>query len=309
MNHTDLIDRYLRNELTENEKKQFEGLLSASDKSLEGKNLNDEMELQKEIIMAIQARGLKECLQKKETEIRAKRSQRQRIIKISSWSFASSLVAANIVNISCLYGSRPFYGFMSHNMTKYGLEAFTKSAAAELSAKKVRVNCVTSCAIDTNSLNYVKANQFEITHYIEQLKLNIPLGRIAYPHEIAKVVLFLCSERSNTITGQIIKVDGGRSLTSSGYVHYKGIRNMNSVYEPDDVKLGIKYDFFGWNKSKEYTQEEIASMGEKELEEFIQQKCKESNFSTNNILAHIRHEVNYNKVEDNTMMLLNKNKK
>ena len=60
MNHTDLIDRYLRNELTENEKKQFEGLLSASDKSLEGKNLNDQMELQKEIIMAIQARGLKE---------------------------------------------------------------------------------------------------------------------------------------------------------------------------------------------------------------------------------------------------------
>ena len=64
-NNTELIDRYLRNELTENEKKQFEGLLSASDKSLEGKNLNDEMELQKEIIMAIQARGLKECLQKK----------------------------------------------------------------------------------------------------------------------------------------------------------------------------------------------------------------------------------------------------
>lgn len=96
-NNTDLIDRYLRNELTENEKKQFEGLLSASDKSLEGKNLSDEMELQKEIIMAIQARGLKECLQKKETEMRAKRAQRQRIIKISSWSFTSSLVAAVLV--------------------------------------------------------------------------------------------------------------------------------------------------------------------------------------------------------------------
>ena len=218
-------------------------------------------------------------------------------------------INSSIVNISCLYGTRPFYGFMSHNMTKYGLEAFTKSAAAELASKKVRVNCVTSCAIDTNSLNYVKANKFEITHYIEQLKLNIPLGRIAYPHEVAKVVLFLCSDRSSTITGQVIKVDGGRSLTSSGYVHYKGIRNMNSVYEPNDVKLGIKYDFFGWNKSKEFTQKEIASMGEKELEEFIQQKCKESNFSTNNISAHIRHEVNYNKVEDNTMMLLNKNKK
>ena len=50
-------------------------------------------------------------------------------------------------------------------------------------------------------------------------------------------------------------------------------------------------------------------MGEKELEEFIQQKCKESNFSTNNISAHVRHAVNYSKVEDNTMILLNKNKK
>lgn len=93
-NNTELIDRYLRNELTENEKNQFEGLLSASDKSLESKNLDDEMELQKDIIMAIQARGLKECLQKKETELRAKRAQKQRLIRLSSWSFGSALVAA-----------------------------------------------------------------------------------------------------------------------------------------------------------------------------------------------------------------------
>lgn len=93
-NNTELIDRYLRNELTENEKNQFEGLLSAPDKSLEGINLNNEMELQKDIIMAIQARGLRECLQKKETELRAKRAQKQRLIRLSSWSFGSALVAA-----------------------------------------------------------------------------------------------------------------------------------------------------------------------------------------------------------------------
>lgn len=93
-NNTELIDRYLRNELTENEKNQFEGLLSAPDKSLESKNLDDEMELQKDIIMAIQARGLKECLQKKETVLRAKRAQKQRLIRLSSWSFGSALVAA-----------------------------------------------------------------------------------------------------------------------------------------------------------------------------------------------------------------------
>ena len=62
-NNTDLIDKYLRNELTEDEKKQFERLLSTSSESLGDKDLASEVDLQKEIIIAIQARGLKECLQ------------------------------------------------------------------------------------------------------------------------------------------------------------------------------------------------------------------------------------------------------
>ena len=93
-NNTNKIDQYLRNELPESEKKQFDRLLLNPDKSLEGKNLNDEMELQKEIIMAIQARGLKETLQLKEAEMRAKRKNKQRILRISTWSTAASLVAA-----------------------------------------------------------------------------------------------------------------------------------------------------------------------------------------------------------------------
>lgn len=65
-NNTDLIDKYLRNELTEDEKNQFERLLSTSSESLGDKDLASEVDLQKEIIIAIQARGLKECLQQKE---------------------------------------------------------------------------------------------------------------------------------------------------------------------------------------------------------------------------------------------------
>ena len=72
----------------------------------------------------------------------------------------------------------------------------------------------------------------------------VPMGRIAKPDDIARVIAFLASEKSKCITGQVIKVDGGRNLTSSGYVHYKGMKNMNSRFEPDDVRIGTWID--GW---------------------------------------------------------------
>ena len=96
-NNTDLIDKYLRNELTEDEKKQFERLLSTSSESLGDKDLASEVDLQKEIIIAIQARGLKECLQQKEQQIRSQRIRTKRIIKLSSWGISSSVVAAIVV--------------------------------------------------------------------------------------------------------------------------------------------------------------------------------------------------------------------
>lgn len=96
-NNTDLIDKYLRNELDENEKKQFERLLTTPSKSLGDKDLASEVDLQKEIIIAIQARGLKECLQRKEQQIRSQRLRTKRIIKLSSWGISSSFVAAIVV--------------------------------------------------------------------------------------------------------------------------------------------------------------------------------------------------------------------
>ena len=79
------------------------------------------------------------------------------------------------------------------------------------------------------------------------MKKNIPLGRIGLPDDIAKVIIFLCSKRASSITGKVNKVDGGRNLTSSGYVHYKGYKNMNSRFEPDDISFFSKVKF-GFNQ-------------------------------------------------------------
>ena len=188
----------------------------------------------------------------------------------------------SIVNVSCLYGTRPMQGLISFCMGKAGLEAFTKSAAGEFACEGIRVNCVSCCPLFSNSLRYAQTHEGENMLMEEKMKKNVPLGRMAYPSEPAKTIVFLCSKRASSITGQIIKVDGGRNLTSSGYVHYKGYRNMNSRFEPDDENIWKKYDIFNIFTKKDNDKIEIVEkMSDVELDKFILNKIKESNFSVN----------------------------
>ena len=207
----------------------------------------------------------------------------------------------SIINISCLYGSRPMYGLLSYTVSKAGLEALTRYVAAEFAPIGIRVNAVTSCPVDTNSLRLVQLSESEIQYFNKKMEKNIPLGRIARPDDITKVISFLASEKSKNITGQIIKVDGGRSLTSSGYFHYKGMKNMNSRFEPDGEKIISWFDnlFKSNDKIIEIPKEE------KELKKFINQKIKESNFSTNLEDAH-KNNTPYKTVDINDQKLKDK---
>ena len=82
------------------------------------------------------------------------------------------------------------------------------------------------------------------------MESNVPMGRITKPNDVVRGILFLASNKSKCITGQIIRVDDGRRLTSSGCVHYRGIKNMNASFEADRVKIGdwfreIKRNYLG----------------------------------------------------------------
>lgn len=213
---------------------------------------------------------------------------------------------ACVVNVSCLYGTNPMYGFSSYCMSKAGLEALTRCAAAEYAEMSLRINCVSACPVMSNSLRYIQAPEAENVLLKEKMAKNIPLGRIALPDDVAKAIVFLCSKRASSITGQVIKVDGGRSLTSSGYVHYQGYRNMNSRFEPDDVNLINKIDIFGFMKKKEKTIKELGEMNEEEMNTFIQEKMNQSNFGTRLIDAHARIETCYKKIDDNNPFLYSK---
>lgn len=95
MTNQEQIDKYLAGQMTEDEKLQFERLLSADDSSL-----RDEMELQKEIILAIRRRSLKEMLQGEEESIqKEKEGHHKRVVRWTLRSVASIAVAACFVGV------------------------------------------------------------------------------------------------------------------------------------------------------------------------------------------------------------------
>lgn len=207
---------------------------------------------------------------------------------------------SSIINVSCLYGTLPQAGMASYCIAKSGLETMTKYMAAELAEKGVRVNAVTACPIDTNCQRYVGTTETEYQSFKDRVVKNIPLGRMASPEDIAKVIIFLASKRSSSITGQIVKVDGGRSLTSSGYAAWFGMKNMNARFEPDGNTLGGGINIsslFSFLKKKEDTEVQPVKFPETEKE--IDDLINESNWSTRLSEAHEKITANYKNIDQN----------
>lgn len=121
-------------------------------------------------------------------------------------ALAPALAAAHgaIVNIADIYGDRPLNEHAAYSMAKAANQMLTKSLALEL-APNIRVNGVSPGAILWPQLGGA-ADQAA-----QQLLLNkVPLARIGNPKDIAEAVAFLL--QAPYITGQILAVDGGRSL-------------------------------------------------------------------------------------------------
>src|SRR5262245_37704994 len=109
-----------------------------------------------------------------------------------------------IVSIASVSGlsSAPRHG--AYGAAKAGLIALTKTLAVELGASAIRVNSVAPGAVRTPRLMEITTEESRA-----ETARHVPLGRLAEPEEIAKVVLFLASDLSSYITGQTIVADGG----------------------------------------------------------------------------------------------------
>lgn len=108
-----------------------------------------------------------------------------------------------IVNMASISGVIGFFGQANYASAKAGVIAFTKVLSKELAARHITANAVAPGVALTEMGRSIPPEARE------QMLAGIPLRRFAEPHEIASVILFLCSELSSYVTGQTIHVNGG----------------------------------------------------------------------------------------------------
>jgi NAD(P)-dependent dehydrogenase (short-subunit alcohol dehydrogenase family) len=114
----------------------------------------------------------------------------------------------SIINISSLGGFSSQKGLAHYNASKGGLNLLTKTMAFELGPYGIRVNAIAPGAIE------VDRNRSSLVDgaYVDEWKRIIPIGRWGQPDDIANIVLFLASDISDFITGQILCADGGQMV-------------------------------------------------------------------------------------------------
>lgn len=111
--------------------------------------------------------------------------------------------SGSIINLTSIVGIRGNAGQANYAASKAGIIGFTKSVALELGSRNIRSNAIAPGFIET-----------EMTHALEEKALegwknSIPLKRGGQPEEVADACVFLGSDMSRYITGQVLQVDGG----------------------------------------------------------------------------------------------------
>ncbi len=117
----------------------------------------------------------------------------------------------SIINTASTAGLRPRPGLTWYNGSKGAVLTLTKSMAAELAAKKIRVNAINPVIGETGMLSEFMGLP-DTPENRAKFVAGIPLGRMSKPSDIANAAVFLADPASEFITGIAIEVDGGRCI-------------------------------------------------------------------------------------------------
>jgi len=114
--------------------------------------------------------------------------------------------AGSIINISSIVGVKGNAGQSAYAASKAGIIGFTKSIAAEIGSRNIRCNAIAPGFVETDMTHYLKDGGAE--KWFEK----IPLGRFGTTEDIANAALYLASDMSLYVTGQVLSVCGGMSM-------------------------------------------------------------------------------------------------
>lgn len=113
----------------------------------------------------------------------------------------------SIINMSSIVGVSGNAGQASYAASKAGILGFTMSVAKELGSRNIRCNAIAPGFVETDMTHYLKDGE-GAKKFLE----GIPLGRFGRAEEIANTTLFLASDLSSYVTGQVLTVDGGLNI-------------------------------------------------------------------------------------------------
>ena len=118
-----------------------------------------------------------------------------------------------IVNTASCWGVHPGPDHAVYCMTKAAIASLTQCMARDHAHQGIRINAVCPNEVDTPMLRTgFKMRGFDPTTALAELDKTVPLGRIAQPKDIAEVILFLASDHARYICGELLEINGGKSV-------------------------------------------------------------------------------------------------
>ncbi|WP_280267311.1 SDR family oxidoreductase [Nocardia wallacei] len=139
----------------------------------------------------------------------------------------------SIVNVSSIGAGRVIANYAAVGVSKAALEALTRYLAVEFAAQGIRVNTASAGLIDNQTVSlFPDSNRFR-----DVVTAATPMARLATEEDLTDLVLFLASDRSAFLTGQLLLADGGLSLGSASLTPHPGGRTGAARIGPTPVDV------------------------------------------------------------------------
>ena len=117
--------------------------------------------------------------------------------------------AGSIINLSSIAARRTHPDLMAYSVSTAALDQMTRSLAVALAPNRIRVNSIALGSVMSASL---QSTLRENRDFRDDIEKHTPLARIAAPNELVETAQFLASDAAEFMTGQILTIDGGRTL-------------------------------------------------------------------------------------------------
>lgn len=117
--------------------------------------------------------------------------------------------AGSIINLTSIASERAHPDLLAYSVSCAAVNQLTRSLAVSLAPKGIRVNAISIGSVMSASLQFALAEQSELREKIEAVT---PMGYIAEADSVAEAAQFLASDASKFVTGQVLTIDGGRTL-------------------------------------------------------------------------------------------------